>query len=88
MRVNWRPRSPRQTRRVGGGETLDQILASTEKVAEGVWTCKAIRRAAAERGIEMPITEALGAILFDGRDVREAVNELMTRPNRSELDPA
>lgn len=74
--------------RIGSGETLDQILASTEKVAEGVWTCQAIRRAARERAVEMPITEALAAILFDQCDVREAVAELMTRPARAELDPA
>lgn len=73
--------------RIGAGETLDEILASTEKVAEGVWTCQAIRRAASERGVDMPITEALGAILFDKRDVREAVAELMTRPTKPELDP-
>ena len=74
--------------RIGGGETLEQILASTEKVAEGVWTCQAIRRAAQERGVEMPITEALASILFDERNVREAVSELMTRPTKPELDPA
>lgn len=74
--------------RIGSGETLDQILASTEKVAEGVWTCKAIRRAADEREVEMPITQALASILFDGQDVREAVADLMTRPTKPELDPA
>jgi glycerol-3-phosphate dehydrogenase (NAD(P)+) len=74
--------------RIGSGETLDQILASTDKVAEGVWTCKAIRRAAREREVEMPITHALASILFDGQDVREAVSELMTRPTKPELDPA
>ena len=74
--------------RIGSGETLDQILASTDKVAEGVWTCKAIRRAARERQVEMPITHALASILFDGQDVREAVSDLMTRPTKPELDPA
>ncbi|MCH2101761.1 MAG: NAD(P)-dependent glycerol-3-phosphate dehydrogenase [Planctomycetes bacterium] len=74
--------------RIGGGETLEQVLSSTEKVAEGVWTCQAIRRAAHARGVEMPITEALGSILFDECDARQAVTELMTRPTRPELDPA
>lgn len=72
--------------RIGRGESLDDILASSEKVAEGVWTCRAIRRAARERSVEMPITEALAAILFDGQDPRAAVTELMSRPTRPELD--
>ena len=73
--------------RIGKGETLDQILASTAKVAEGVWTTKAIQAAAEKRGIEMPITEALYGILFENADVIRVVKELMNRPSKPELDP-
>lgn len=72
--------------RIGKGESLEQIRASTEKVAEGVWTCKALAEVAAERGIEMPITQQLHSILFAGVDPAEAVSRLMQRPWRSELD--
>jgi len=72
--------------RIGRGETLAQILESTEKVSEGVWTCKAIRRAAREQNIEMPITEALASVLFDAVTPTDAVVELMSRPVRSEVD--
>jgi glycerol-3-phosphate dehydrogenase (NAD(P)+) len=72
--------------RIGNGESLDEILASTQKVAEGVWTTKAIHKAARERNIEMPITEALYGILFDNADVGAAVRELMSRPSKPELD--
>ena len=72
---------------IGRGRTLDEILASTEKVAEGVWTCQAIHEAAAGKGVEMPITHALHAILFDGADPQDVVRALMNRPSRAELDP-
>ncbi len=71
--------------RIGRGETLEQILASTEKVAEGVWTCKAIHEHAARAGVEMPITEAVYGVLFAGLTPREAVRALMQRPRRSEF---
>lgn len=71
--------------RIGRGETLQQILASTEKVAEGVWTCQAIHEAAGKLGVSMPITEAVHAVLFGGLAPREAVRGLMQRPRRAEL---
>jgi glycerol-3-phosphate dehydrogenase (NAD(P)+) len=74
--------------RIGAGESLDQILASTEKVAEGVWTCQAIRTAAQQMDVCLPITEALHSILFDGQEPAEAVRQLMSRPSRPELDPS
>jgi len=72
--------------RIGRGESLEGILASTPKVAEGVWTCQAVHGAALAAGIEMPITAQLHAILFEGRDPKDAVKELMQRPARPELD--
>lgn len=74
--------------RVGRGEPLESVLRSTETVAEGVWTCQAVRDAARQLGVSMPITEQLAAILLEGLDPRAAVRELMLRPLRSEIDPA
>ncbi|MBT5100412.1 MAG: NAD(P)-dependent glycerol-3-phosphate dehydrogenase [Planctomycetes bacterium] len=72
--------------RIGKGESLDDILAATEKVAEGVWTCKAIHAPASQMGIDMPITERLHAILFGGVDPKDAVRDLMLRPVRAETE--
>jgi len=69
---------------IGKGEKLDDILARTEKVAEGVWTCKAIHGAADRLGVEMPITAQVYAILFDQVDPQVAVKQLMNRPARAE----
>ena len=70
--------------RIGRGETLDAILASTTSVAEGVPTTRAVLALAREQGVEMPITAAVHGILFDGISVPEALGALMTRELRSE----
>ncbi|MDP6962535.1 MAG: NAD(P)H-dependent glycerol-3-phosphate dehydrogenase [Planctomycetota bacterium] len=71
---------------VGGGEKLDDILARNEKVAEGVWTCKAIHEATDAIGVEMPITEQIYSILFDNVQPAEAVRNLMGRPTKAEVE--
>ncbi|MGA9719923.1 MAG: NAD(P)H-dependent glycerol-3-phosphate dehydrogenase [Acidobacteriaceae bacterium] len=71
---------------LGKGRHLGDILASMGgKVAEGVETTSAALGLAGTRGIEMPITEQVNAILHHGKSPREAVAELMRRPGRDEL---
>ncbi|MDF1800958.1 MAG: NAD(P)-dependent glycerol-3-phosphate dehydrogenase [Planctomycetota bacterium] len=74
--------------RIGRGETLEEVLASMKMVAEGVWTTKALfgpeNEVAAE--ISMPIAGQVHAILFEGKDPREAVFDLMTRAPTGEMD--
>ena len=71
---------------IGRGAALDEVLARTQQVAEGVWTCRAVLRQAMELGVAMPITEAVAAVLFDGKDPRQATTELMTRLLREEAE--
>ena len=70
--------------RIGRGETLDEILESTTSVAEGVSTTKAVVKLAEEKGIDMPITTALHAVLFAGVSIEEAIGTLMTRERGAE----
>ena len=70
--------------RIGRGESLERILASTAKVAEGVWTSRVVRARAAEMGIEMPITDAVCAVLFEGLSPEKAVRGLMERDPKDE----
>lgn len=65
---------------IGKGASLANILASTNAVAEGVTTTKAALELAATVGIELPITQKVAQILFDGVDPRVAIRELMMRP--------
>lgn len=70
--------------RLGKGESLDQILNSMESVAEGVSTARAVHHLAEKKGIDMPITEQVYRVLFEGLSPQEATDQLMTRPVRKE----
>jgi glycerol-3-phosphate dehydrogenase (NAD(P)+) len=72
--------------RLGKGETLDQILGGMEQVAEGVWTCKIALEVARGIGVEVPITEQIHAVLYEGRDPKQAVQALMNRDPRVERE--
>jgi glycerol-3-phosphate dehydrogenase (NAD(P)+) len=71
--------------RIGQGETLDEILASTRKVAEGVWTARAVQRKGRNLKLELPITDEVVAVLFEGKSPRAAVHDLMTRFPKAEV---
>ena len=78
-----------RNRRVGlglaAGKTLAQILADLGHVAEGVSTAREVARLAAEQSIEMPITEAVDAILHRGLPAAEAVEALLSRDPKPEM---
>jgi len=61
------------------------VLSSLGQVAEGVTTTVAARELARRHGVEMPITEKMYQVLFEGLDPRRAVGELMLRAPRHEL---
>ena len=70
---------------LGRGRKLPEILAGMHgMVAEGIFTTTAAVGLAHARGVEMPITEQMQAILHEGKAPREAMNELMTRRGKSE----
>jgi glycerol-3-phosphate dehydrogenase (NAD(P)+) len=70
---------------LGRGRTLEDVLAGMHEVAEGVRTARAILLLAARRGVEMPITEEVHAVLYDGKPARAAVESLIARPLREEF---
>jgi glycerol-3-phosphate dehydrogenase (NAD(P)+) len=53
-------------------------------VAEGVGTTAALVALARDADIELPITEQVNAILHQGKSSRDAIREIMDRPQRSE----
>src|SRR5262249_18466126 len=70
---------------LGRGRKLPEIIAGMHgMIAEGVLTTNAALGLARARGVEMPITEQMHAILQNGKSPREAINELMTRSGKSE----
>jgi glycerol-3-phosphate dehydrogenase (NAD(P)+) len=69
---------------LASGRTLDDILGALGHVAEGVRCAQAVLAIAREHGIEMPITQAVCAVLFDGVAPRDAVSALLRRDAKAE----
>ncbi len=69
---------------LGKGKTREQIQEEMVAVAEGLTTTTSVMDIANERGIEMPITREVYAVLFEGKSPRDATDSLMMRPPRSE----
>ena len=69
---------------IGRGKSLEEVQAEMQMVAEGVRTTASVRALALRYNIEMPITEAVYAILFEGKKPADAVRELMTRQAKQE----
>jgi len=78
-----------RNRRVGlalaQGKALDTIVAELGHVAEGVPCAKAVRELARAIGVEMPITEAVAGVLFDGVDAAAMAARLLARDPRIEV---
>ncbi len=74
--------------RIGKGQKLNDILANMDSVAEGVPTTQSVIQLARRHRVEMPITEAVHAVLFENKDVLHALSDLMLRdpkPERTSL---
>src|SRR5262245_50171670 len=72
--------------RLGRGESLKEILASMNEVAEGVRNTRSIRDLAHSMRVEMPITEQMYRLLYEDKPPQEAVVELMTRRLKHEAE--
>lgn len=71
------------------GKDLDDVVNEMQMVAEGVRTTRSVYNLAKHHGVEMPITEAVHAVLFDDKSPRKMVKRLMTRsPKRENWLPA
>jgi glycerol-3-phosphate dehydrogenase (NAD(P)+) len=72
--------------RLGKGQKLPDVLGSMDSVAEGVPTTRSVMQLGRRYRVEMPITEAVHSVLFEGRDVIQALTDLMSRDPRPEHD--
>ncbi|MDQ3907430.1 MAG: NAD(P)-dependent glycerol-3-phosphate dehydrogenase [Acidobacteriota bacterium] len=71
---------------LGRGRKLGEITSGMREVAEGVRTSRAVRLIADRIGVEMPITEQVNAVLYEGKSARDAVRELMARRLKGEFE--
>jgi len=68
------------------GKSLDTIVAELGHVAEGVRCARAVRSLAAERCIDMPITNAVCGVLFDNISIPTMIAQLLSRNTKDEWD--
>ena len=69
---------------LGQGRRLDQILAGMDMIAEGVTTCRAAYALGRRMDVSLPIIEKMYEILYEQKDPRQAISELMERPLTNE----
>ena len=70
--------------RLGKGEKLDDILKGLKTVAEGVTTARAAQNLARKYNVEMPIVDEVYQILYEGKEPKRAVQDLMNRELKGE----
>ena len=70
---------------MGQGYSMQEAMDQVQMVVEGVYSARAASALAARYELTMPIIEAVNQILFQGKDAREALHELMIRDARPEL---
>ncbi len=71
---------------LGEGRSLQEILDEMGMVAEGVKNTLSAHKLAARQGVDMPLVETMHAILYEGLDVRDAVERLMGRALKAERE--
>jgi glycerol-3-phosphate dehydrogenase (NAD(P)+) len=71
-------------RRLGTGETIEEIMATTRQVAEGVKSCHSILELARKHDVDMPLTEAVDQVCHAGLPPTVTVRQLMGRETKSE----
>jgi len=71
---------------IGQGKSLEEVLSSTKMVVEGVRTSKSAYQLSKKLNIEMPITQEIYGVLFQGFDVKDSVMKLMMRNKTHEIE--
>ncbi|MEJ7762134.1 MAG: NAD(P)H-dependent glycerol-3-phosphate dehydrogenase [Thermomicrobiales bacterium] len=74
-------------RRIAAGEPVEDALAGSASVVEGVFATRAGRELAGREGVDMPILEEMARVLFEGRSPADAIAGLLGREPRSESEP-
>lgn len=68
------------------GRTLDEIRQATHSVAEGLVNARSVASLAAACGVEVPITEQMNAVIYEGKAPGDALAHLMTRDLKAESE--
>lgn len=79
-------RNRRFGEQLGRGKSVEEIVATSRQVAEGVRSCESIRDLAARNGVDMPIVEHVAALVRGEMDPRELLSRLVSRAPKAERD--
>lgn len=71
--------------RLGRGESIEEISRSMRSVAEGVETSQSAMELSLKLGVEMPITEQVYQVIYQGKSPKEAARDLMNRTLKPEF---
>ncbi len=71
---------------IGKGATMKEAMDEVKMVVEGVYSAKAAVALGKKYDVSLPIIEEVNQVLFYDKPAREAVNDLMTRDRKSEID--
>jgi Glycerol-3-phosphate dehydrogenase len=71
---------------IGQGKTVDEALKEVRMVVEGYYTTEPVYKLAKKMDVKMPITVEAYEILYNGKDARQAVSDLMSRDKTHELE--
>ncbi|RPA65489.1 NAD(P)H-dependent glycerol-3-phosphate dehydrogenase [Aerococcus agrisoli] len=77
---NWRA-----GQQIGQGQSVEEVEAHMGMVVEGLATAVSAYELAQEKGVEMPITQAIYLVIKEGLSIKEVVTALMTRERKGEL---
>lgn len=69
---------------LGKGYSMEAAMKEVNMVVEGVYSAKSAAKLSEKYGVELPIIEQVNKVLFEGKDPRTAVSQLMLRDNKQE----
>ena len=70
---------------IGQGKSVQEAMKEVGAVVEGYYAAESVHQLAAREGVEMPICRCAYEVLYEGRQARDVVPELMGRPGKDEL---
>lgn len=71
---------------IGKDGTAEKFMKENTKTVEGIYACKVVHEEAIRQGIDMPITNEVYAVLYEGKNPVEAVKDLMGRSLKAETN--
>lgn len=71
---------------IGKGYSMEEAMKEVNMIVEGVYSAKAALQLSEKYKVELPIIEQVAAVLFEGANPKEAVDALMGREKKSELE--